>query len=242
MMPFQNLSQDVLNHMLPGQRAMQDTLLATDSEVVTSGAISTTSLHTDLSVTGTQAYTLADGPAGVAGMKKIIRCTVAATTPAGTLTIASPETLTGFVCSATFFFDTVGQMVELIWSGTKWRAHRIERAGTSGTITVGTTVLTGKNLWKTYTLSVTNTVSSTGTQAFPNGSAMGEEALITNSAVSGTPVGSIDGVYTGFIAEAYTHLGAIGVIATASVTGDYALLRWTGAAWQVVNQSGCTLS
>jgi hypothetical protein len=60
--------------------------------------------------------------------------------------------------------------------------------------------------------------------------------------VSGTPVGSIDGVFTGMIAEAYTHLGAIGVVASATVVGDCAVLEWTGSAWAVIYQNGCTLS
>lgn len=195
MFPFTMLTQDVINHLLPGQRSMQDTLLASDTEVVTSGALSILLPISDLSVTGTQAFTLADGPAGVAGLRKLIRCTVAATSPAGTLTIASPETTAGMICSSTFYFDTVGQGVELVWSGTKWRCVRTMRAGgpVDGLV-VGTTVTTAKfNLWATYLLSVTGTVSSTiaANRGIPNGSAPGEVMYVGCSTAASTPAGTI---------------------------------------------------
>jgi len=41
---------------------------------------------------------------------------------------------------------------------------------------------------------------------------------------------------------AYTAVGAIGVVASTTVVGDCALLEWTGSAWLVVYQNGCTLS
>lgn len=226
MYPFTTLSQDVVNHLLPGQRAMQDTLLASDHEVVTSGALSVLVPITDLSVTGTQAYTLADGPAGIAGMRKLIRCTVASTSPAGTLTIASPETTAGMVCSATFYFDTVGQAVELVWSGTKWRCVRTYRTGgpVDGLV-VGTTVTTAKfNLWACYMLSVTSTVSSTiaANRGIPNGSAPGEVISVQCSTAASTPAGTIQcfGTLPGSVT------GGTRSIATFGATTNYLSLVW----------------
>ena len=230
-----NFDPDTINNL-------KDAIGAGIEGISAAGALSLTAAITELTVSGTKAYTLA-APT-VAGQKKRIVCVSAASTPLGTVTISSPDDTTGFVCSSTFTFTDVGQAIELVaTTGLKWRATRVQRAGgAANNVVVGTTVLTGLNLWLRYCLSVTNTVSSTGTGALPNGSAVGERIIITNSAVSGTPVGSIDGTFLGMINEAYTHLGAIGVVASATVVGDCAVLEWTGSAWSVIYQNGCTLS
>lgn len=206
------------------------------------GACDLAKYVTELTVSGTKAYTLA-APT-VAGQRKRITCVSAASTPLGTVTIASPDDTTGFVCAGAFTFDTVGQSIELIGtSALKWRCIRVQRAGGAvDAVVVGTTVLTALNLWIRYCCSVTGTVSSTSTKALPNGSAVGERCIVTCSTAASTPIGSLDGVYTGMIAEAYTHLGAIGVVASATVVGDCAVLEWTGSAWAVMYQNGCTLS
>lgn len=210
--------------------------------VSASGACDLTKYVTELTVSGTKAYTLAAPTA--AGQRKRIVCVSAASTPLGTLTITSPDTTTGFVCSTTFIFDTVGQAIELVaTSGLLWRAARVQRAGgVADAVVVGTTVLTGFNLWVRYCCSVTGTVTSTSTKALPNGSCVGERCIVTCSTAALTPIGSIDGVFTGMIAEAYTHIGAIGVVASATAVGDAAVLEWTGSAWAVIYQNGCTLS
>jgi hypothetical protein len=210
--------------------------------VSAAGALDLTKRVTELTVSATKAYTLA-APT-VAGQQKRIVCVAATSTPLGTVTISSPDDTAGFVCSSTFTFTDVGQAIELVaTSALKWRATRVQRAGgAADNVVVGTTVLTGLNLWIRYCLSVTGTVSSTGTKALPNGSAVGERIIVTNSTAALTPIGSIDGTFTGMIAEAYTHLGAVGVAATASVVGDCAVLEWTGSAWSVIYQNGCTLS
>lgn len=206
------------------------------------GALSLASYSTELTISGTKAYTLA-APT-VVGQRKRIVCVSAASTPLGTVTISAPDTTTGFACSSTFTFDTVGQAIELVATpGLLWRCTRVQRAGgLVDAVVVGTTVLTGLNLWLRYCCSVTATVSSTGTKGIPNGSAVGERCIVTNSTAASTPVGSIDGVFTGLINEAYTHLGTIGVIASTTVIGDMAMLEWTGSSWSVVFQNGCTLS
>lgn len=207
-------------------------------EVITADtALDLTVYRSELQVTGTDAYTLA-APT-YSGQKKKITCTLAASSPAATLTISSPDTTTGFVCPSTFFFDTVGQSVELMATpALLWRVTRVIRAGgTADNVVVGTTAITNK-LWLSYGLSVTGTVSST----LPNGSMVGERIQIINTTAALTPIGALDGTFIGGISAAYTHLGAIGVVASATAVGDMALLEWDGAAWRVLWQAGCTLS
>lgn len=240
-MRLNQLSADEVNHLVPGQRAIQDKLLgvdaagATEYETITSGALSVGVPVTNLSVTGTQAYTLADGQ--YAGQEKHIRCTVAATIPAGTLTIASPETTAGLGCSATHFFDTVGQGLDLIWSGTKWRAKRVYRAGTSGAngVVVGSTALTGK-LWINYCLSVTGTVVSSGANALPDGSSPGETININCTNAASIPAGTLNGNYRTIAGASATAASAI------DATADTMSLMWDGTKWQVLYSTGITVS
>ena len=230
-----NFDQTTINQLAADTGSLVDSVSA-------AGALSLNTYTTELTVSGTKAYTLA-APT-YAGQRKLIRCVSAASSPLGTVTVSSPDDTTGFVCSSAFTFTDVGQAIELqATSALKWRAVRVLRAGGAvDAVVVGTTVLTGLNLWIRYCLSVTATVSSTGTKALPNGSAVGERCIVTCSTAASTPVGSIDGVFTGMINEAYTHLGAIGVVASATVVGDCAVLEWTGSSWSVIYQNGCTLS
>lgn len=195
-----------------------------------------------LTISSTMTGTLPDGT--YVGQRKLVRAITAASTPAYTLTVTTPETEAGSVCSATWFFDTVGQAVEFEWTkNAKWRAVRVQRAGgTADNVVVGTTSLVGKVLWAQYCLSIDGTKSSTGNNALPNGSCVGERCAIINTTAQNIPVGSIDGAFRGGLAAAYTHLGAIGVVASTTVTGDMALLEWDGTAWIVMYQTGCTLS
>lgn len=195
-------------------------------------AVSLDVYETRLVVSGTMAFTLPD--AAVAGHRKRIVCESAASSPAGTLTITSPDTTTGHVCASTFFFDSPGQAIELIWTGSKWRVERIKRAGNSGAngVVVGTTVLTGKNLWATYELSVTNTVASSvaSGKGIPDGSTPGEMILVTCTTAGGTPVGTIE------LAGLVVATGATGTktLGTFNATTVWASLVWTGTYWQLL--------
>jgi len=83
-------------------------------ETVTVGALDPAKRTTLLSVTGTKAYTLADG--SVEGQRKSVICTVAASTPAGTLTPAT------FANGTSIAFDAVNDSVELEWHASGgWR-------------------------------------------------------------------------------------------------------------------------
>jgi hypothetical protein len=201
------------------------------------GAVNVSTYVTELSVDGTDAFTLA-APT-IAGQRKRIVCVAAANTPAGTLTVSSPDTTTGFVCPATFFFDTVGQALEFrATAGLKWRCIKVDRTGgTADNVVVGTTAITNK-LWRTYALSITGSVAST----LPNGAAVGEQIQVICTTVALGGAGTLDGAFFGGAALAYTHLGAFGVVASTTVVGDCALLEWDGTAWKVLFQNGTTLS
>ncbi len=201
------------------------------------GACSLTRELTELTVGSTLAFTLA-APTYVTQRKRI-RCVATSGTPAGTLTITGPDDTTGFVCPATFFFDVSGQEIWLeATSALKWRCIKTIRAGGSAdNVVVGTTAITNK-LWARYCASATGAVNST----LPNGSSVGERIQIICSTAGLGAAGVFDGTYTGGAAVAYTHLGAIGVAASTTVSGDTALLEWNGLAWNVVFQTGCTLS
>lgn len=205
--------------------------------VSASGALSLTRVRTELSTTGTDAYTLA-APT-FTNQRKVITCVLAASTPAGTLTVSSPDDTTGFICPATFFFDTVGQEIELVATAAlKWRCVRVVRkGGVADGVVVGTTAITNK-LWRTYALSITGTVNST----LPNGAAVGEQINVICTTAALSPIGGLAGTFKGGAAAAYTALGAIGVVASTTVVGDCALLEWDGTSWVVLYQNGCTLS
>jgi hypothetical protein len=83
------------------------------ANTVTSGAIGLTR-SSKLSVTGTQAFTLANGTQ--VGQRKTLRQTVAASTPNGTVTLVGNgfTTLTGW--------DALNDSAELEWTGTAWDA------------------------------------------------------------------------------------------------------------------------
>lgn len=230
MYPFNVFSDDMINHLLPGQRAMQDTLRGSDQEVEAvsaAGACSLSYLVTELTISGTKAYTLA-APT-YAGQVKTVRCVAASNTPAGTLTISSPDTTTGFVCPATLFFDAAGQLVTFkATTALKWRAIAKIRTGVK-TLVVGTTDTTGIADMSHINLSVTGTVSSTTTKALPNGAAVGEVCLFTCSTAASTPHGTLGGTFltkTGGAGTAVTDVTAI---------TDMAVGIWNGAAWQLVS-------
>lgn len=81
------------------------------SETVTAGALSVKG-HSDISVTGTVAYTLADGE--YIGQVKTLNVTVAASTPDGTLTPAT------FVNATSIDLDAVNESLALVWTAAGW--------------------------------------------------------------------------------------------------------------------------
>jgi hypothetical protein len=199
------------------------------------GALSLSIVRSTLAVDGTDAFTLA-APT-FCNQRKIITCLTAANTPAGTLTISSPDTTTGFACPATFFFDVVGQEIELVATpALLWRCVRVRRAG-DGLVTVGTTAITNK-LWMRYNLSSTGTVGST----LPSGTVPGERVLLITKVVGLAGAGTITSTFNAGIDTAYTTCTPFDTVASATAVGDHAHLEWDGAAWIVLNQSGLTFA
>ena len=204
--------------------------------VSAAGALDPTKYVTELTVSGTKAFTLA-APTQV-GQRKRVVCVAATSTPLGTLTISSPDTTAGFVCASTFQFDSVGQSIELVaTSGLLWRCIRVDRAGgAANDVVIGTTVLTGVNLKAVYYCSVTGTVSSTTTKGIPNGSAVGETCQVAVSTAASIPSGTIS--ITGL-----TNAGAAATtLGTMAATTNYATLRWNGSAWYVIGNTTLVLS
>lgn len=194
--------------------------------------------RTDLKVSGTMAFTLPNGT--VEGQTKTVRCVSAASTPAATLTITTPDATVGFACQSTFFFDTVGQQATFQWTTTAgtsaWRCIDVKRAGgTANNVVVGTTVLSQNPLWAGFYCSVTGTVSSTTTKGIPNGSVAGEMIQVTCSTAASIPSGTISITALTLLGAASTTLGTFGA------TTNLMTLRWNGQAWTQVG-SAATLA
>ena len=199
----------------------------------TSGAIPLTAAYNYLSITGTQAYTLADGT--VAGQTIEIEVSVAASTPLGTITLDMDTA--GGGAGATILFFAVGQYLKLIWNGTGWHCTGLRRAGAQ-TVVVGTTI--PSRMAATYNLSVTGTVHGTSTHAIPNGLVPGERFHLDVTTAASTPIGDIAAAYKLAVSTAATslaHIEATDVVLDCS---------WDGAAWQTLNfvagASSATLS
>jgi hypothetical protein len=135
-------------------------------------------------------------------------------------------------------FDTAGQSITFEWTAnSRWKAIAIQRrGGVANGVVIGTTALTGLNMWSDYFCSVTGTVSSTAANAFPNGSVIGDVATVRVSTAASIPSGSI--AVTGL-----TNAGAAATsLGTMAGTTNYAALRWNGAAWLVIGNTTLVLS
>lgn len=83
--------------------------------VAANGALDPTIALTFLSIDGTKAYTLAAGTK--VGQRKMIRCTAAINTPAGTV---SGTFLNGAAAATSLAFNAVDDVAQLVWNGTAW--------------------------------------------------------------------------------------------------------------------------
>jgi len=150
-------------------------------ETVTSGALSLYTKTSFISCTGTQAYTLAAGL--YQGQEKIIKCSVAASTPVGTLT---PST---YADGTTIVFNYVGQTAHLIWDDTSgWtRVDALygdpRAAGAPATVTTGAIPVTN----------LVSYVSVTGTVAYTlaDGLHQGQHKYLWCTVAASTPDGTV---------------------------------------------------
>lgn len=204
--------------------------------ISTAGAVDLTQYETQLTVSGTVAYTMA-APT-VAGQKKRLTCVSAASTPLGTVTITSPDDTAGFVMPSTIVFTAAGQSIELIaTSALKWRARSVQRAGVQ-ILVVGTTVTTGMVMASSYSLSVTGTVSSTtgSNRGIPDGLIAGEIIAVGQSVAASIPVGNIEGKFVTTANVTATDLQAWGALT------DTVTLQWNASRWLVMTNSGVTVA
>ena len=193
-------------------------------ETKTSGALSLTS-KSFVSVTGTVAFTLANGT--VTGQRKEIECSVAATSPAGTLTIATPAGTE----PATHVFTAVGQALTLEWNGTGWHVIKKTRAGHQ-TLVIGTTLTAGLDMAYTYDLSITGAVSSSTTKALPDGLVAGEVCHIDVTTAATSAAGQL--FFTGESAVG-ANVGSAVNIGNAGTDKSFVLaIQWDGARWQII--------
>lgn len=219
-----NFRADVIAALLADLNAHEDV-----DALAAPGALNPDILVSELSVDGTDAFTLA-APART-GQRKIVRCVGAANSPLGTLTVSSPDDTAGFVCAASFCFTAVGQEIELeATAALKWRCVRKKRVGTK-TLVIGTTVTTGIcNMEAQILTSTTGTVASLTTKGIPNGSAIGERIDITEVTASTTPHGDI----------AITAVDHAGAAKTAlddfTAVKDGGAFVWNGTAWQLTGR------
>lgn len=89
--------------------------VAAAAEQVTTGALSVALRTSILVVSGTKAFTLANG--GIAGQRKTVYCRSAVSTPSGVLTPATPHNFATVTWGST---GTTNSFVELEWNGTGW--------------------------------------------------------------------------------------------------------------------------
>lgn len=188
------------------------TTLQSGIETVTSGALS---LYTDVSfvsVTGTQAYTLADGL--YLGQKKRVECTVAATTPLGTLTIN--DAATGEPTS--WVFGHVQQAIDLVWTSTGWKLLAINSAGQDIPAASSTINL----LFASHDIVITGTMD----WVLPDGEVQGQVQTFNVSAAGTTPVGTISGLFYD-----NADFSTDGTDISINAAGDQAVVQWVGSRW-----------
>lgn len=233
-----NLANDVYTKLSEHDSALDTAeakiaTLTNGAEILASG--STTGAPVSLlNVSGTKAYTLADGT--YPGQIKRVECITAASTPAGTLTVTTPLGSE----PTSYFFDTANQAVVFSWQAASsapttygWHVIGKQRAGKK-TFTVGTNNVAAAELHLQVDLSITNTVTST----LGDGQVPGEEMHITVSTAGGTPVGSLTTTHITGKAGATASTGLTSIGATTA----YMWMRWDGANWHEIASTGITIS
>jgi hypothetical protein len=195
-------------HDADGWKLLDYRLSTRGAETVTTGAVSLFTEVTLLSVTGTIAYTLADGL--FVGQKKLCIVSAAASTPAGTLTPVS-------YAGTSEHFSAVGEWLSLEWDGTNWVniGQNLSRRGAE-TVTSGACSL----------FTETTLLSVTGTQAYTlaDGLFVGQKKNFVCSVAASTPAGTLTPVSYAGTSE---HFSAVGEMLT---------LEWDGTNWVNIDQ------
>lgn len=181
-------------------------------ETVTATGALEPAWHTSyLNITGTVAYTLAAGTR--VGQRKRIECLAGATTPVGTVTVAD---MLGSEPTA-WVFTTVGQAVDLEWHVGGWHVIGLDQIG----LEVVANAATANPLCLMHHVDIVNTVD------FIQGAGLvaGQRSFWVATASSGSPVGTVSGLF-------YTLAGAAtGIDVQMNAASDAAYLDWLGARW-----------
>lgn len=192
-----------------------------------SGTINNTTLVTTLAITGTDAYGMSDGL--YVTQRKIVRCISAASSPAGTVTPTTVSTDTaGGTSPASVVFNAAGQEVEYEWDATGWKIMRVRAAGADAPAAASTLNLLVAN----HVITIANTQD----WIIPSGYVPGQKQMIMVATTSGSPVGTISGLF-------YDEDGsADGVDVNLNAQADFAYLDWDGVRWMPVQLVSSTVS
>lgn len=196
--------------------------LPAGTETITSGALTVGVPTSFLSVTGTQAYSLGDGE--YVGQRKRIECTVAATIPAGTLTLNDAHTGE----PTTHVFNAVGQMIELMWLATGWKLMSLRPSGIDTPAAASTL----------NQLVAMHVIAISGTQdwVLADGEVPGQMQRFKVASAAAIPVGTISGLF-------YDEDGsADGVDINLDAAADMATVVWDGLRWDPIQLVSATIS
>jgi hypothetical protein len=189
------------------------------------GAIAPSVYETHLAVDGTDAFTMGDGL--YVGQRKRVTCITAANTPLGTVTLNGAQAAFGSEPTA-HVFTSVGQAIEWEWTATGWKIVDYVPAG----IEVVANAATANPLCLLHTVSIADTVDF----ILGAGLVPGQRSHWIATANSGTPVGTISGLF-------YDEDGsADGTDVNMNAAGDSAFLEWTGARWLAITLVSATVS
>lgn len=175
-----------------------------------------------ITVDGTDALTLADGT--IPGQEIEIVCVAASNSPVGTLTIndAYGSEPTSWV------FTTVGQGIKLKWTSTGWKLIKLNQIGTETVANAGT----ANPLCLVHSVAIADTVDFIQ----GNGVIAGQRSIWVAASNSGTPVGTVSGLfYT-------TAMAATGTDINFNAASDAAALSWVGARWYADSLTSATIS
>jgi len=185
------------------------------------GAVISVDVETTLlSVTGTVGFTLGDGKR--LGQRKVLECSVAATTPLGTVTINDRYASE----PATWVFTAVGQRLEMIWTATGWKVQKVVTAGTESLLTTET----AKPLVAVHLVNV----GGVNDYIQPSGVVPGQRSTwVVTAGATGSTVSGL--FYT-------TAMAATGVDLVINAASDMAVLEWDGARWVPINLVSVTVA
>jgi hypothetical protein len=177
------------------------------------GEVNADSEITELSVDGTDAFTMEDGR--YVGQRKIVRCIAADNTPVGTLT---PDDM-AVGQPASFIFSAVGQELTFEWTAAGWKVVDGKTAGVD-TPAQGATPL--RQLVMNHVVSI----DGTDDWILDDGLWPGQTKNVIVAAAANTPAGTVSGKF-------YDNAdgSADGTDLTINAAADAAMLIWDGLRW-----------